>query len=432
MLEQRWWRRGWVIGAGVLLAFALLTVTSVAAGLVWTEPKDISTDQGYAVDTVQMVLDGNGLLQAVWVAEDTTNGSFDIFHAYAQQAADGAWSWITPTLVLPAQSPPAALAVDSSNRLHIAYPNVGQSGLRYLRRDSDGSWDEQKIVYSPSGYTNSQDGTVNQPTIGVAEKDGITTVHIVWAEKGDAPPRSNNFQIVHAFKADGEANWLQAQTTEVYSSTAFSNYPDMVIDQDGKLHVVWEEGSTNTIIYYSVGTPGSGTVTWSSPITVSVGLEDCHRPSIALADNQLLVAWGRAPGGGTQNQDVYYAIKQLPSGSWSSPTMLPDSRVSLQNIKPFFTSPRIIAADTGRVVIVWDGYKTGGTEEIYFSETTDINDPNAWTEPVNVSSNSTRSYSPRPVLDSQGTVHVVWVDDIDALYSHSQYGVFLPLIMKNW
>ena len=428
MPAKRWWRREIVIGLGAILVLALLAGTAVAAGLVWTEPEDISTDQGYAVDTVQMVLDGNELLHAVWVAKDNTAGSYDIFHAYAQRTPVGAWSWLTPTRFLPAQSAPAALAVDSTNRLHIAYPNVGQSGMRYLRRDSNGVWGDQKLVYSPAGYTGSQDGTVNQPTIGLS---GTTTVHIVWAEIGDTPPRSSNFQIVHAFSIDGGTTWTQAQTTEVYSSTAFSNYPDMVIDQSGKLHVVWEEGSTNTKIYYSVGTPGSGTVTWLSPTIISGSLIDCHRPSIALAGNQLLVAWGRAPGGATQNQAVYYSTKQLSGGSWSSPTMLPDSRVSLQNIKPFFTSPRIVAANTGRVVIVWDGFKTGGTEDIYFSETMDISDPNAWTEPVNVSSNSTRSYSPRAVLDSKGTVHVVWVDDIDVFYAYSKYGVFLPLVLKN-
>jgi hypothetical protein len=151
-----------------------------------------------------------------------------------------------------------------------------------------------------------------------------------------------------------------------------------------------------------------------------------------LADDQLLVAWGRAPGGATQNQDVYYSTKQLPSGSWASPTMLPESRVSLQSTKPFFTAPRIMATDGGRVVIVWDGYKTGGTEEIYSSETTDISDPSAWVEPVNVSGTSARSYSPRPVLDSRGTVHVVWVEDVDAYYAHSRYQIFLPLVLKNY
>ncbi|MCR4405959.1 MAG: hypothetical protein NUW24_03410 [Anaerolineae bacterium] len=431
MPDGRWRRSGLAIGIGVILALLLLTGTAVAAGLVWTKPQDISTDSGYAVDTVQMVLDGNELLHAVWVAKDNTDGSYNIFHAYAQQTAGGVWSWITPTRVLPAQSPPAALAVDSNNRLHIAYPNVGQSGMRYLRRDSNGVWGDQKPVYSPSGYTLSTDGTVNQPTIGIYEGSGTTTVHIVWAEIGDTPPRSSNFQIVHAFSIDGGTTWTQAQTTEVYSSTAFSNYPDMVIDQSGKLHVVWEEGSAGTKIYYSVGTPGSGTVTWLSPTIISGSLTNCHRSSIALAGNQLLVAWGRAPEGATQNQDVYYSTKQLSGGSWLSPTMLLDSRVSLQNIKPFFTSPRIVAANTGRVVIVWDGYKTGGTEDIYFSETMDISDPSAWTEPVNVSSNSTRSYSPRAVLDSKGTVHIVWVDDIDVLYAHSKYGVFLPLVLRN-
>jgi len=43
MPDERWWRRGLVIGTGVVLALALLVVTAVAAGLTWTDPVTVSS-----------------------------------------------------------------------------------------------------------------------------------------------------------------------------------------------------------------------------------------------------------------------------------------------------------------------------------------------------------------------------------------------------
>jgi len=208
----------------------------------------------------------------------------------------------------------------------------------------------------------------------------------------------------------------------------------MVVGQDGKLHVVWEEGaSTSAVIYYAYGTASGANVSWSQPITVSGTMTDCHRPSIAIVGSRLYVAWGQRVGDQT-NQDVYYSTKLVSAGTWPAPTKLPNGHIALGNTAPTYVSPRIEAASDGRVIIVWDGYvsaEQNGKEDIYFSETMDIADSGAWTERSNVSANAGASYGPAVVLDNKRVVHVIWIDEFSVLHSYSQYQVFLPLVLKN-
>jgi len=144
------------------------------------------------------------------------------------------------------------------------------------------------------------------------------------------------------------------------------------------------------------------------------------------------VAWGRTVEFRT-DQDVYYSTKSVGGGSWPTPKLLPNSDVGVGDISPTYVAPRIAATSAGRVIIVWNGYPTeGGAEDIHFTETTNIADDNAWTERDNVSSTGDISYGPAVVLAGDGGVHVLWIDNFEAVYAHSQYQVFLPLTLKNW
>ncbi|MDY7041666.1 MAG: hypothetical protein SVX38_12465 [Chloroflexota bacterium] len=437
MPTERWWQRGLVIGAGVILALALLAVTAVAAGLAWTNPETVSNNNpvGYPtekVDAVDLSFAGDGSLQAVWVEKVVgASTQFNILHASATYSSGDGWSWSGPDTVINDQYSPASLTVDSSNRLHVSYPNKDKSSIRFSRGTWSGSswaW-AHNVLNSPPNFGTTQADTAGWPVIAVSG----SYLHVVWAEIDDDPYHA--FQIVHGASENWGSTWPQSLTTEVYSSTKTSQYPDMVVGQDGKLHVVWEEGaSTNAVIYYVYGTTSGADVSWSTPITVSGTMTDCHRPSIAIVGNQLYAAWGQTVGDKT-NQDVYYSTKTVAQGTWPTPTKLPDGHIALGNTAPTYVSPGIAATSEGRVIIVWDGYVSAGQngkEDIYFSETTDIADSGAWTERTNVSSNAGASYGPAVVLDDRGIVHVMWIDEFSALHAHSQYRVLLPLALKNY
>jgi len=157
MPDKWWWRREIIIGAGVILVLALLTGTAVAAGLSWTNPQTVSTNNPVGnpaekVDAIDLTLAGNGSLQAVWVEKVTgATTQFNIYHASATYSTSEGWEWSAPDSVINDQYSPASLAVDSSNRLHVVYPNKNKSSIRFSRGTWSGSswtW-EHNVLNSP-------------------------------------------------------------------------------------------------------------------------------------------------------------------------------------------------------------------------------------------------------------------------------------------
>ncbi|MBC7249698.1 MAG: exo-alpha-sialidase [Anaerolineae bacterium] len=372
---------------------------------------------------MDLALAGDGTLYAVW-SEESSGENVNVYHASAA-FRDGEWVWSSPRTIESGQRGVPSLAVDSTNRLHVVYLNSTGSKVRYRRGIKSGdtwSWTSAININPPVGFSTTE-GAAGAPVIQVTG----SRVHLVWFNKDGEGIN----QIVHAFSTDAGDNWQTAE--EIYHSDKHSSYPDLAIGQDGnELHIVWEWNSAlYARIYHVVGTFGSGSVSWSTPNDVSQST-NCHRPSIAISDSQLYVTWGQTVGNKT-NQNVYYSTKSASGGTWPTPKLLPDSNVGVGDISPTYVAPRIAATGAGRVIIVWNGRPTeGSVEDIHFTETMNIADDTAWTERINVSSTSSISYGPAVVLADNGIVHVLWIDNFEAVYSHSQYGVFLPLIMKNW
>ncbi len=424
MPDKRWWRRGLMAGVEIILVLVLLTVTAVAAGMTWTNPpKTISVGSPGKVRGVDLALAGDGTLYAVW-SEESTGENVNVYHASAS-FSDGEWVWSSPRTIEGNQRGVPSLAIDSSNRLHVVYLNSDGSQVRYRRGVKSGdtwSWTSATDIAPPAGFA-TDEGAAGAPVIQVTG----SRVHVVWFNKDGEGIN----QIVHAFSTDSGANWQTAEV--VYQSDKHSSYPDLVIDQDGKLHVVWEWNSAlYARIYHVVGTVGDSSVSWPTTSNDVSQSTNCHRPSIAIAGGQLYVAWGQTVGSKT-NQNVYYSTKSAGGGTWPTPKLLPNSNVGVGDISPTYVAPRIAATSAGRVIIVWNGRLTeGGAEDIHFTETTNIADDNAWTERANISSSSSISYGPAVVLAGDGVVHVMWIDNFEAVYAHSQYQVFLPLTLKNW
>jgi len=425
-MPDKRWRRWLVTGVGVILVLAFLAMTAGAAGVTWTNPQVVSIGSSN-VKAVDLALAGDGNPQAVWSEGTGTGKQVTVYQASAS-FSDGKWVWPGPDKIVEENQRGApSLAVDSNDRLHVVYLNSDGSKVRYGLKDGTSPWTHTDID-PPAGFTIAE-GTAGAPVIRIA---GLT-LHVVWFHKDTGVPEQYN-QIVHAFSTDTGKTW---QAEEVYHSpdNKHSYYPDLAIDQDGKLHVVWEEGTTASAkIYHAVGTFDGSGVSWDTPSIVSGSLTDCHRPSIAIVGNQLYVAWGQY-GGSKTNQNVYYSTKSASGGAWPAPKLLPNSNVGVGDLTPTYVSPRIKATSDGRVIIVWNGYPVeGGAEAIHFTETTNIADNNAWTERSTVSSGSGISYGPAVVLEDNGVVHVMWVkvaDHSTAVHTYSQYQIFLPLVLKN-
>ncbi len=126
-------------------------------------------------------------------------------------------------------------------------------------------------------------------------------------------------------------------------------------------------------------------------------------PVIAVGkDSTLYVAWQQRYAGDTTPYEVFLSSYTASSG-WSLPEDISNSPEVSSTLPDISTSP------DGTVHIVWQE----GNDILY---TWGI--PGAWATPANLSDGST-AYAPRVSVDLSGGIHVAWDEDTAILYRHS-------------
>ncbi|MCX6638872.1 MAG: sialidase family protein, partial [bacterium] len=273
----------------------------------------INAENGSSIAT-----DSQGDLYVVWSETDT---GIDEIHYSISQDGGNIWSGQTADHVL---SYPGAsnamnpwMVIDGDDVIHVVwnqtYPQSGTAEIYYARSlDGGASWSSQtaeRIVSFPDG------GGSLEPRIAVGNNDEL---YVIWREPDDSVATRGNINV--SISTDGGNTW--SGTTADHPVTASFRiilYPDLNVDANGIVHVVWK-----------------GTQDTASPYHYEI----YHSRSIDGG-----VSWS----GWTQEQRVSY----YPPGDPSS------------NI------PNIGADHSGNVIVVWDEEYDFGRNEIMVSASTD-------------------------------------------------------------
>ena len=199
-------------------------------GGTWSSPANLSSNFSYSTDP-SIAVDSADTVHVVW--KGTSYGDYEILYACKP---DGG-SWTSPFNVSDdsAASYEPSLAVDDADALHVVWRDSTWSVL-YKTRPGGGEWQATELVGS------NMLGLYRAPVIAV-EGDGK---HVAWQS-----PRG---EIFFAYKLGGAA-WSVAEN--VSNSLGSSGAPDLVVDDTGMLHLVWEDDTLGSReILYSSGTPG--------------------------------------------------------------------------------------------------------------------------------------------------------------------------------
>lgn len=216
------------------------------------------------------------------------------------------------------------------------------------------------------------------------------------------------------------------------------------------LHVVWEsrESSELATITYITGTIDGAGVTWGSTRSLSTG--DLLFPNLAVdAQGNVHVVWGEIEE--QTKQYIRYTRYSASSGSWITPAVRIDQDPVVVNPKiPLNTAPSIAIQETNdqtKVCVAWHGFRTddpAGSEEVLLRCT--HNGSRSWASATtkNVSRTSTRdgqevSMRPAIAFDASGRLHAIWQEhvgdslrtDYEIYYAHELSQVFLPLVMRK-
>ncbi|RME74601.1 MAG: hypothetical protein D6785_15685, partial [Planctomycetota bacterium] len=174
--------------------------------------------------------------------------------------------------------------------------------------------------------------------------------------------------------------------------------PCLARDRGGRFYMVWQDSSNGKDEIYFAKSTDQGK-TWSPPVDISSTSGNSEKPMILAGDNGVLsVVWQEEVSG---SWEIYYARSTTGGDSWSTPVNLS------QNAGISYTPSLTQIGNT--VYAAWAD-NTSGTWEIYWSKSVDGGI--TWTTPASPFNTGTASLYPCLAADSQGSLHLVWQEDL--------------------
>lgn len=269
---------------GLVVGLALLQGPAAARPPAPTTPPDWETDppgilisvganNGAKGPTIQHTTDGTAVLIAY---NQEGESGFDR-DPYYSRSSDGGLTWSAPAFIYQSQgvdSVQVTLALDPANGVaHAAW--VEDMALVYA---NETGWPNTAVPISSPNPPGASDPMLIASAAGQLD--------LVWAED-----EGQNPDIRFARSLDGGATWPIQET--VATTTASSLTPDVVVDEQGLIHVVWQESvpPNMTNILYSQGAAAGLNVNWSAPAAITGDLTSVRQPRILTVGNELHVTY---------------------------------------------------------------------------------------------------------------------------------------------
>ncbi|MEW5759827.1 MAG: hypothetical protein AB1779_03565, partial [Candidatus Thermoplasmatota archaeon] len=245
--------------------------------------------------------------------------------------------------------------------------------------------------------------TEDEPSIFV---DSNGKIHAVWYQY-----ISTTNRIRYSSSTDG-INFASPVTVDSLSSANNVN-PDIAVDSNDKIFVVWRSGSD---IYISNSTDGS---TWGTNILVDNSGGICSSPAIAIDKNNYIhVSWDDTRNG---NYDIFYA-KSIDNGSTFGGNKRVDDTGSGISDQRY---PDIAVDSSDNIHIVWQDYRSGTTWDIYYAKSIDGGSSFGTNKKVDDSTSGAQD-NPSIAVDVNNKIHVSWSDtrngNYDIYYANSTTG----------
>jgi uncharacterized repeat protein (TIGR01451 family) len=297
----------------------------------WSAPQPIPNSPD-ATWGLQMAVDRQGAVHVVWA--DYVPGGYVVNIYYARRGNNGVWSVPRNLSNSDQHGFDPQVAVDTAGNVHVLWweRRMSNEHIAYVQRTPDGVW---SAVQNISG---DQDMVIGSPRLAVDTNDNVHAVFPLYYGHG----------IFYA-RRDRNGIWSGAQCV----STDWGNFPELVTDVRGIVHLVWE---ANGILYYARKLAGDA---WSTPERVAEASLYPMYPQLAVSAQGIVHAgWAvRLPSG---QRDVYYARRDR-NGHWSLPQRLSDM--------PTWTDrpPRLGVDSMGNPHIVWDNEVTSGGVHVFYS-----------------------------------------------------------------
>lgn len=309
---------------------------STDGGASWSTAQRLTWNSGESIGPTISV-DSNDAVHVVW-ADDTPGDA----QVYYKRSTDGGVTWGPAKRLtwISGWSECPAIAIDAGNTIHIAwhvYISEPFNGEIYYKKSTDGgtTWSANKRLTFNSGHS-------LWPAIAVGSGNAV---HVVWHD--DTP---GYYAIFYKGSSDGGTTWTASRN--LTAALSYAMYPDMTIDSNNAIHLVWEGSSSE--VYYKQSSDGGATWSPSKRFTWTAGLSG--QPVIALDSSQAIhVIWtDNTPG----NYELYLKRSFDGGASWGAPQRLTWTQGGSYG--------PAMAVDSGDTIhLVWQD-DTPGNMEIYY------------------------------------------------------------------
>jgi len=350
--------------------------------ITWSSPVNVSNNAGVSLSPA-VAVGTTGTLHAVWY-DNSISGNLDIF--YARKEPNQSWSAPVCIANTPGGSYWPAIAIDTTDNVHVAWEDVGTGRdiLYAMKPAGSTAWT------APVTVTAVLSGTARFVALAT---DSAGNVHAVWND--DTP---GNAEIYYAMRPRGAITWT---TPAIVASTPGTSWaPTIAADVTGTLHVAWHDFTPGVTEIYYATKPGPAEP-WSSPIDVSRTTGASYFPALAVdSSGTVHLVWQDAIVTGVNIPFEILYTQKPPGGGWTTCVNLSRGSGSAE-------MPALAVGPEDALHVAWD--TTSDPRLLY------VRRPGpemGWTAPVTVTAISPGTQYPAPALaaDLFDAVHLLWSD----------------------
>jgi hypothetical protein len=305
-----------------------------------------------------------------------------------------------------AASSDPAIAVDTEGNIHLVWSENNYLGGKTDEDIFHRCWNATMGTWgSIEDVSFEHNGTSYAPSMAV-DKEG--NLHIVWIDTSDYNGAGTDEDIFYRRWNATTRQWTPTVVVSNFSESYSAN-PDIVVDMDGNIHIVWVDsnyngsGSDGDIFYRSWNTT-TGIWTETELVTFE-SAQTSNMPKIAVdLKGTVHVVWEELPG---LYSAVYYKYRNATTHIWSAAEW-----VSTESVK-MASNPQIAVDAKGTVYAAWadhSAYGGSGSDDDIFYKTRNAT-TGVWTITQVLSTESTvNSGEPAITIDREGNLHATWRD----------------------